>query len=48
MIGDYSCKSGSFNLDDFHIAIKNMDNENKYKIMKYIFGKYIYKCWYCR
>lgn len=48
MIGDYSCKSGSFNLDDFNYATKDMNEEQKFKIMKYIFGKYIYKSWYCR
>jgi hypothetical protein len=48
MIGDYSCRTGEFKLDDFNYATSEFEEDKKYKIMKYIFGKYIYKCWYSR
>lgn len=47
LIGDYSTKTGYFNLDDFNEAIHKCeyDENNRWKILKYLNGKYKYSSW---
>jgi hypothetical protein len=47
MIGDFATSTGKFCLHDFEKAIQliNVDNDTRYKILKYIYGKYYYCSW---
>lgn len=46
-IGDYSTISGNFSMDDFNDAIQKcgIDPERRWKILKFIYGKYLYSSW---
>jgi hypothetical protein len=46
-IGDYAVRSGAFKMDDFNEAVKKCeyDDEKRWKILKYVHGKYYYDSW---
>lgn len=46
-VGDYATRSGHFRMTDFDEAIKkcDYDDETRWKILKYVYGKYIYESW---
>jgi hypothetical protein len=47
MIGDFANRSGKFEMDEFDAAIRKCEfsEDDRWKILKYINGKYIYKSW---
>lgn len=46
-IGDYSTASGVFSIESFDDAIRkcSIDADRRWKILKFIHGKYIYSSW---
>lgn len=46
-VGDYAVRSGQFKMEDFDHAIEicHYDEEKRWKILKYVHGKYYYDSW---
>lgn len=46
-VGDFSTRSGEFKMEDFDEAIRicEYDDEKRWKLLKYINGKYTYHSW---
>lgn len=46
-IGDLATRSGKFKMEDFNEAIRicNYDEDKRWKLLKYIHGKYTYHSW---
>jgi len=46
-VGDYAVRSGNFKMEDFEGAIQKCgyDDEKRWKMLKYIYGKYFYHSW---
>lgn len=46
-IGDFATRDGQFKMEHFDSAIIrcNIDEDNRWKILKYVHGKYFYSSW---